>query len=175
MYPELPEPEPMQERRPETPARAAVAGQRTQPPEPPAYEHYVEPEFYFAGLLICLLGSVVVLWNLLEGELTPPRILTAAGLWIVLSILYLKALQGVRYGTIVRLYEGYVELAVLSPIQRLSKQDIAHFHDKHLNVALRRRIYLYLRAGGHRRLPRVGDPDKLSRGLSQIVGLDRMI
>ena len=140
----------------------------------PAYEHVVEPEMYFAGLLICLLACLCVLWVFISGDMNIKRFLTALLMWTGLGFCCYKALQGVRYGYRLRLYREYVELAAMAPPQVMSKHQIVCFKEFNYDSHLRRKVYLYLTSGDRRKLPRVSDPDELRRCLAQDVGVSQI-
>jgi len=140
----------------------------------PAYEHVIEPELYFAGLLICLLACLCVLWILLQGDLSSKRFLGAFVTWCGLGMCAYKALQGVRYGYRLRLYREYVELAALAPPQLMSKHQIACFKEFNYDSNFRRKVYLYLVSGEQKKLPRVSDPEELRRCLAQEVGVSQI-
>jgi len=94
-------------------------------------------------------------------------------MWLVAAGFIPTCLRGIRYGSELRLYKGYLDFAVLAPLQHLASSDIACFCEYQVDDPSRRKIVLFLRSGKKLRLPRVQDPDKLVHHLLNDVGVFR--
>ena len=120
--PEFP-PEPFQEM-----ARPETAPERP-PQDPPAYEHHIESIVYAIGHGLCLMASMGVLWLLLQAPIEPRRLITAFVVWLLLGFVCYKAILGVRYGSSIRLYKDYLELANLAPLKVITRGEVAYFRE----------------------------------------------
>jgi hypothetical protein len=137
----------------------------------PAYEQTVEPMTYFMVHAFCLAASLFILWQLFQSPMELKSLISSVVMWCLLGFCSYRSILGIRYGNVLRVYRGYLELSALGPTRVLTAGEIIGFIDAHSHNYFRRRVFLQLRSGETIRLPRVEDPITLCRSLMEELGV----
>ena len=147
------------------------------------YEHEIPRPIYLLEFATCLFFICRVVWfghehpQVLNDNAPYLSVVYAvAGLFcLFLTIVGFRATLGMRYGNYIRIFPGYMEVALFSPARTLTSKEIDCFRAVNSFDGRSWRIQLLLKSGKKIKLPPILDGDVACQCMVREVGLFQSI